>query len=273
MLKNKLLITLGIMASPFFAVADTLEPIPFEFIYEGETKSKSQEQENSTYIYPNVLTRTPISISDFNQITCKNGKITDRVFSSEKPLIFNPNKSKEIAFVKLQAKQNSTTGKILYYTDAVDLYITCDDEIYSLLLVPAKVHAQHIILDGGRGKELAQKAIGYKELELEEVIVDMLDKVHSEDQITGTFHKVNNPDAKWIDITRNTKGLLQSSYNVEGIGIAVHKIALRSIRADTLHETDLLKANLKKNIIAVRVYKHALPRNGKTTAYIVTREF
>ncbi len=270
---NKLLTACALLVLPLQSIADTLEHIPFDYVYEGQSKSNSEEKTNSTYIYPGVLTRTPISISDQNLLTCRNGKINDRVFSAEKPLIFTPSKNKNTAFIKLQAKQNTATGKLLYYTDPVDLYVTCDDEIYSLLLLPTKTHSQHIILDGGRGKELAQKANGYRELPLEEVIIDMLDKVHTDDQVTGTFHRVNNPEPKWVNITPKTKALLKSSYNIEGIGIAVHQLALRASDADSLHETDLLRSQLKQNIIGVRIYKHFLPRNGTTTAYIVTREF
>ncbi len=104
---NKLLTTCALLVLPLQSIADTLEHIPFDYVYEGQSKSHSEEKTNSTYIYPGVLTRTPISISDQNLLTCRNGKINDRVFSAEKPLIFTPSKNKNTAFIKLQAKQNT----------------------------------------------------------------------------------------------------------------------------------------------------------------------
>lgn len=240
----------------------------------SRTYPNSNQQQGVAIVKPNKLAYLPISVKDVNYMVCKNGRITDRTFSEEKPLEFKRGSSGEDAYLKLRAKQEQATSELLYYTENIDLYVVCDGEVYSMMLTPTMNQPQKIILDGGQGKELKANIAAFGHMPREEMVVEMIDTIHNErGQLPGTFHvKKAGYSEKWRNITPNTQAKLLQTVKLEGSGMTVYAYQMYSKKGDSLHEMDVVNAQLQNGVFGVRLYNHRPKAEQTFLGYIVTWE-
>lgn len=99
-----------------------------------------------------------ISKTDANRVYCESGEITEIVYSEEKELTIQ--KMGQNAIVKL-TPINEMQGEEVKSTTINDFtretYITCNGNMYSLVLVPKDMQAQTIILRTPKGEDIAKK--------------------------------------------------------------------------------------------------------------------
>ena len=88
-----------------------------------------------------------ISKTDINRAYCENGEFTQVIFSSEKEIDIQKNGKN--AFIKL-IPINKTQGDVILSTTintfSREAYLTCNNKMFSLILVPKEIPAQTIIL-------------------------------------------------------------------------------------------------------------------------------
>ena len=223
--------------------------------------------ENVSTVKPGGLRRVDISQGDVNLLRCESGTITDRTYSEEKPLIYKQ-AEESIAYVKLAQQQ--VGAEIKYYTKEIDLYMTCNGEVYSLMLVPKPIPTQHIVLSPGRGHGMEQNISMFRELDWEDAALTLIDKVQFSDDMPASFGvSMASIEQQWEGIIPTVRARLIRSVKPEGVGLVVHEYVVFSENSVPLNEFDFV--HLRKNTFAVRLSSSTLQANVAAKAFVVER--
>lgn len=287
MMKHTLLCA-SLLATSMFVSADTNDapnaPISYSRIDTNKALAipapapqggvASSYDSNVITVRPDKLVEVPISVKDTNFLVCKNGVIADRTFSEEKPLIFKKSNDSASAYLKTSALKDQVSQKVLYYTEDIDLYVVCDGQVYSMMLKPQMRTPTRIILDGGRGKQIQANVAKFSGMAKEEVIVDILDKIHAErGNLPPVFHVTkSNLNEKWQPVTDKTNARLREKVKLEGSGLTVYVYQFYTRLGDALHEMDVVNAQLKSGVFAVRLYNHTPKKDSTFLGYVATWE-
>ena len=268
------------MATLFVSIAAFADVDPMAFAQNEQAQQQADAQyranqrnepiNNSTTIKPGSLRRVNVSQDDVNMLECVNGAITDRTFSTEKPMSFATNQGNDsFAFVKF-AKQQMPDGEIQVYTKETELYVTCGGDVYSLLMVPTNIPTQRIILDSGRKQELESNISIFKELDIEDAAVTLIDKAEFEPSLPDSYTvKMADVGTEWIDVIPAVKARLVRTIKPEGVGLVVYEYLVYSTLDMNLNEFDFAK--LKANSFAVRIAKTSLKAREATKVFVVER--
>lgn len=276
---NAVIVALASLASPF-ALSDA-DPYEFDDRFSHERHSEEplrniQHHEfepinNQQSVTPGPMQVIDISRYAVNMIRCDAGPITDRTFSEERPLLYKAGEGTngQVGYIKLQ--QQRVGGETQYYTDSVELYLTCAGEIYSLLMVPSDIPSQHIVLRPGRSGAIGKNVSIFRDLDIEDAAVTLIDKVQYEDSLPGTFSVSNaNPDRNdWHFIVPGVRARLMRSIKPDGVGLIVHEYIVHTVAPIHLDEFDFV--GLRDNSFAVRLSKTSLESREVGRAFIVER--
>ena len=252
------------------AISSTVSAGAYQDASPAPVKTTVLEDEKLV-VYPDSLTSVPVSNTATNYIRCKNGPIQDRTFSEELPLIFklSQTREKDIAFIKFQAREDESG--LQYFSREAELYITCDNQIYGLILRPSQIRTQRIELNGGRQKEIKASQNTLKELPLEQFTVSLIDKVQYDKDLPGSYTITQPSEDAWVVITPTTRAKKIRSIKPDGIGLTVHEYLVETAMTSHLHEFDFVRPEISENIFAVRLGKHILPANGETRVFITEK--
>lgn len=227
--------------------------------------------DNQSVVLPGKLVTVPISQQDVNLIQCEAGYITDSTVSEEKPITIQNNVSdSSIAFAKLLQKQNENTLEWEYYTQEVDAHITCNGEMYRLMLSPQNIHSQKIILSAGKGNAIKKNISLFKELDIEDSALTLIDMVMFDQDMPATFTvSAANINDGWKTIMPTVRARHIKSVKPEGVGLVVHEYLVYSDSSIPLNEFDFV--GLRENTFAVRLAKATLQAKESTKVYLVER--
>lgn len=227
--------------------------------------------DNQTVVLPGKLTTVPISQEDVNLIHCEAGYITDSTTSEEKPITIQNNVSdSSMAFAKLLQRQNENTLEWEYYTKEVDAHITCNGEMYRLMLNPQNIPSQKIILSAGKGNVIKTNIEMFKELDIEDSALTLIDMVMFDQEMPATFTvSAANINETWKTVMPTVRARHIKSVKPEGVGLVVHEYVVYSDSSIPLNEFDFV--SLRDNTFAVRLAKATLQAKESTKVYIVER--
>lgn len=232
--------------------------------------SNLQALDNQTVVKPGRLTPVRISRSDVNMLECKAGPITDRTFSEEKPLIYKAGAGQEGSYGFVKLGQQLVGSETLYYTQPVELYITCGGSVYSLMLMPEAIPTQHIVLSPGRGNEMQKNIAMFSEMSLEQAALMLIDKVQYEPNLPLTFSVTKaGPSEKWQYVLPSVKVRLVKSIKPEGVGMIAHEYVAYAEEEALMKEFDFV--SLRQNTFAVRMEQEQLRPRGTTRVYVIER--
>lgn len=270
--KKVLLIVLASLTSLAFADGDYTSDEYFNSIAPPKKTNPKNEIANRapTFVYPGKLQSVIVSNTDVNLIQCEHGIITDRTYSEEKPLIYQVSEGGDgsASFIKF-LKQN-VNGEELLYTKQVELYVTCGGQIYSMMLTPEAIPTQHVILSGGKSNSLKSNISMFKELDLEDAAITLIDKVQFETILPDSFSQtMADPYQPWAQIIPTVKARLVRSVKPEGVGLIIHEYLVFSEVDQSLNEFDFVK--LRLNTFALRLSNLNIQSNGTVRAFLVER--
>lgn len=227
--------------------------------------------DNQTVVLPGKLTTVPISQQDVNLIHCESGSIVDSTYSDEKPFLITSNAGdSSVSFAKLLQKQNENTGEWEYYNKEVDAHITCNGEIFSLMLSPQNIPAQKIILSAGKGNVIKSNIELFKELDIEDSALTLIDMVMFDQEMPATFTvSAASINETWKAVMPTVRARHIKSVRPEGVGLVVHEYVVYSDSSIPLNEFDFV--SLRDNTFAVRLAKATLQAKESTKVYLVER--
>lgn len=222
------------------------------------------------FIYPGKLQSVIVSNTDVNLIECEHGVITDRTFSEEKPLMYKQSESGDGSTSFIKFMKQKVNGEELLYTKPVELYVTCAGQIYSMMLTPEDIPTQHVILSGGKTNALKTNVALFKELDLEDAAMTLIDKVQFDEKMPDSFTETKaDTYEQWIPIIPTVKARLVRSVKPEGVGLIVHEYIVFSEIDHALDEFDFVK--LRLNTFALRLSNINIQASGTVRAFLVER--
>ena len=220
-------------------------------------------------IIPDKTTRVVLSNRDVNRIVCQNGQVSDVNFSSEKGL--DVKVQEDNVFVKFQVLFDGERKKFIQ--DATEVYITCHQEVFSLVIEPKEVDAKTIYL-GRSIKDRAKKnLLLYQPLKLEEKVIDMTLRAIKDDLPESfSVHKYNKRDWR-DDCVQGLRIAKVRDVLPEGLGLKLTEYIVFSLYdlETQLDETDFLETCLVKQPLGITVNPTVIVSGGISRLYIVSR--
>lgn len=197
MLDRKILISSILITSTLFATNPTV-------LNTADNNLKTIEQSLS-YRFTNI------SKTDVNRIACNGGEIGKIVYSKDKQISIQ--KDGENAFVKLLpvvTRANNVVVDTVVQEFIRDVYIECNEKIYSLQLIPKDISAQTILLlDNNAPKKDNVAAKRFEKANsFEKMVIDIIKlayKGQGPDGYTSTLLEQKTTDFNELTLTPTKK--------------------------------------------------------------------
>lgn len=219
----------------------------------------------------NVITaETPTTVElsnhDINRIVCP-GPINDLIFSAEKGLIghFSGNNG----FIKFKIED---TGEGYVYADTQsELFVVCNNVVYTLLVTPSDIPSTTLRLASPQGDSFKKNITLYKNLPLEKQALQIIREAYN-----GTYpssYRVTE-SSEQINISPNLTAILLQAIDVDGVGLRLKKYQVTSLAQGKalVDEKPFLASAISTSILAVAVEDHNLDQGETTRVFVVEKK-
>ena len=216
-------------------------------------------------ILPEVPTEISVSNHDINRLVCP-GQMNDLIFSQEKGMIghFSGNS----AFIKF--KVENTGNKYLHASEASELFVVCDNIVYSLIVIPKDIPSVTKRLASPKGKSFKKNIDHYKNLPLEKQALQVIREAYNETYPTS--YRVAGSIKKIPLSPKFTTTLVQIA-DVDGVGLTLKKFQVVSNGEKiNLKEQDFLSSKVSPSILAIAVEDHVLESGSSTRVFVVEKK-
>lgn len=226
----------------------------------------SQLQAADHPVPPEFSTSVALSNRDINRIACP-GTINDLIFSEEKGIVGHF--SRNNAFIKFKIEQQG--NERLYATEPSELFVICDQAVYTLIATPKNISSATIWLAPPPEKRIQVNIDAYAELPLEKQVLRLIREAYSDTLQSG--YRLSQLTGRSLYIGRfEVKPIRQVL--VDGIGLSLKEYTATS-KTDTpasLNEETLLKAFIGKNLLAVAIASPEILPGESSKVFIVERQ-
>jgi len=214
-------------------------------------------------IPPEVTTAVELSSSDINRIVCP-GMITDLIFSKEKGL--DGHFVGHNAFVKFTVTVQDEEK--IYTTTPTELFVSCNDTIYSLIATPKRIPSVTLRLAPAPTEDLKQNISRYQSLPFEKKVLQLIREAYQ--GVYPNSYRIAPADTM-IHLADDLFVRLERIVDVEGVGLRLKEYRVKAVNGKNLHvtEKDFLRAELGTNIVAVVVENHAIEPGNASRVFIV----
>jgi len=227
--------------------------------------------QNAFIVRPEKTTIVRLSNTDINRIVCTAGE------SNEVKVIFPQRKGLNVkvvdnnVFVEFQVVKEGE--EYIYQETPTELYVVCDNSVYSIIGIPQRVPAVTVYLKDEK-KELSKKLSALSGMPYEERIVNIVRSIFSgeafqEASVIKVSKKYDNViPALEIEEVENFV------YDVEGLVARVFIVRMKDNVKDSyvdLREKDFLKKELTAKPQAVAIEKLRLLKGERTMVVILEK--
>lgn len=226
-------------------------------------------------VLPETTTTIVLSSMDVNRITCP-GVIKDVVYSGEKG--FDVKYSGTNAFIKFKVTidpmKSVDEGQETYATKPVEMFVVCNDDIYTLIAQPKKVPSQTIRLLGNSSEAIEKNLSRFEGMAFEKMILQVVKEV-----FTGSApdsYLVEKVDKK-VEIDLQLDVVLKRTHTIEGEGIVIKEFVVRHVHSREfekveLSEEDFLNEKITTKAVAVAIEKQSLLPAESTKVLVVEKK-
>lgn len=212
-----------------------------------------------------VPTTVEMSNHDINRIVCP-GQMNDLIFSQEKGLTghFSGNS----AFIKFKIKD---TGDEYIYADTPnELFVVCNNAVYTLIVTPADIPSVTFHLASPRGNSFKKNIAHHKNLPLEKQALQIIREAYN--GIYPSSYRVTE-SSKQVTLSPDLETKLLQAVDVDGVGLCLRKYQVKSLALGKIDvdEKTFLSPSISNSILAVAVEDHNL-RPGETTRVFVVEK-
>jgi conjugal transfer pilus assembly protein TraK len=217
-------------------------------------------------IPPEFPTSATFSNRDINRIACP-GTINDLIFSEEKGIVghFSHNN----AFIKFKIEQQGT--ETLYATQPSELFVVCDQTVYTLIATPKNIPSATIWLAPPPDKRIRENIEIYAGLPLERQVLRLIREAYSDTLQSG--YRLSQLTSKPLFIGRFEVKPIRRVL-VDGIGLCLKEYIATSM-TDTpavLKEESLIKAFIGKNLMSVAIDTPEILPGESSRVFLVERQ-
>ncbi len=217
-------------------------------------------------IQAEVPTTVELSNKDINRIVCP-GPMNNLIFSQEKGMTghFSGNNG----FIKFKIKD---MGDDYIYADTPsELFVACNNAVYTLLVTPADIPSVTLRLAPPAGDSFKKNITQYKKLPLEKRALQIISEAYT--NTYPTSYRISKAN-KSIALAPDLAVTLQQVVDVDGVGLRLKKYQVTSLAKDKidLDEKTFLTATISPSILAVAVEQHALAPGQATRVFVVEQK-
>lgn len=217
----------------------------------------------SAPIAPEITTAVDVSSSDINRIVCP-GTIDDLIYSKEKGVEghFEGNN----AFVKFSIVVQG--GEKKYSTTPTELFVSCNDTIYSLIATPKRVPSVTVRLAPPTTAGFKQNISRYQALPFEKKVLLLIREAYRNEYPDS--YRVTEADTP-VNLSVDLSVRLIRIVDVEGVGLRLkeYRVKPTADKAIRINEKDFLRPIMGERIVAVVVENHDIERDGSSRVFIV----
>jgi len=218
---------------------------------------------NAGTILPETPTEVKFSNHDINRIVCA-GRMNDLIFSKEKGITghFSGNS----AFIKFKIKKRG--DKYIYAKEPAELFVVCDDTVYSLIVVPGDIPSVTQRLTSVKPKSIKKNIAHYKNLPLEKKALQIIREAYhnsfpSDYKLTSSRREVS--------VSPKFSTVLNQTVNIDGVGLGLKKYEITARQNIRVIEQDFLTSKISDSILAIAVEDHVLNSGESTRVFVVEK--
>lgn len=217
-------------------------------------------------VYPNRPATITLSNQDVNRIHCTSGDINDAFYSEEKGIILQNNGAD--SFVKFDVVVRG--DKREYVSTRNELYITCNNEVYTLLVNPQPMPAQTVHLISRTKKTLEENISALNGIPEEDRAVNL--SIAALKGKLAQQYGVKKRAAHKTAMVLGVRVKQVSGHHVLGSGLIVDEYQLTNETVDDqlLREPNFLRPEFGQSIYAVTLDPLIL-RQGEAGRLIIVR--
>ena len=219
-----------------------------------------------TVIPAEIPTDVELSNVDINRIVCP-GPMTDLIFSQEKGMTghFSGNN----AFIKFKIEDMG--GEYIYADEQSELFVVCNNTVYTLIVTPTNIPSVTIRLASPRGDSFRKNIAHYKNLPLEKQALQIIREAY--DGAYPSSYRVSEP-AKVESLSPDLEITLTQVVDVDGAGLRLKKYSVRSLVQNpvTVGEKLFLTSSVSGSILAVAIEDHRLHTGQTTRVFVVDQK-
>jgi len=219
-----------------------------------------------TVIPAEIPTAVELSNMDINRIIC-SGPMTDLIFSQEKGITghFSGNN----AFIKFKIEDMG--GEYIYADEQSELFVVCNNTVYTLIVTPTDIPSVTIRLASPKGDSFKKNIAHYKNLPLEKQALQIIREAY--DGAYPPSYRVSEP-AQVESLSPDLEVTLTQVVDVDGAGLRLKKYSVRSLVQDpvTLDEKLFLSSSVSGSILAVAIEDHSLNAGQTTRVFVVDQK-
>jgi conjugal transfer pilus assembly protein TraK len=232
-------------------------------------------QDLAQTVLPEKAVPVQLSNRDVNRLVCP-GEIKDISYSQEKKVIAKVAGGN--AYIKFQMTKNADYGtegeaEFIYADQPSEFYVTCDNNVYTIIATPADIPAQTVRLSSGKKAAIRRNAAFFKDMPYEEKVVKLIQAVYTEN-FPDSF-SVENVNRKFFDIDYTLT--LKRIVSVEGEGLRLKELSVRlkdhngEFEKRELSEKDFLRSSIAKTPLAVSIYPLVIESGQTGRVFVVER--
>ncbi len=217
-------------------------------------------------IQAEIPTSVNLSNRDINRIVCP-GPMNDLIFSQEKAMTghFSGNNG----FIKFKIQDSG--GEYIYADTQSELFVVCNNAVYTLLVTPADIPSVTLRLASPKGDTFKKNIAHYKKMPLEKQALLLIKEAYNGDYPTS--YRISD-STKTISLSPDLEVQLLQVVDVDGVGLRLKKYLAKSLAESPIDvdEQLLLSSSISKSILAVAVDNHALNPHQSTMVFVVDQK-
>ena len=232
-------------------------------------------QDLAQTVLPEKAVSVQLSNRDVNRLVCPC-EIKDISYSQEKKVIAKVVGSN--AYIKFQITKNTDygtegDGEFVYVDKPSEFYVTCDNNVYTIIATPADIPAQTVRLSSGKKTAIKKNYAFFKDMPYEEKVVKLIQAVYTENFPDSFIVENVNTELFDTDYDLTIKRIV----SVEGEGLRLKELYITLKNSSDefdrreLSEKDFLRASIAKTPLAVSIYPLVIDSGQTARVFVVER--
>ncbi len=219
-----------------------------------------------TVVQAEIPTAVKLSNRDINRIVCP-GQMNDLIFSQEKGM--TGHFSGGNGFVKFKIEKIG--DEVIYADSQSELFVICNQVVYTLLVTPADISSVTLRLASPTGDSFKENIAHHKNLPLEKQALQLIREAYQDSYPTS--YRISE-SSKFIPLSADLEVQLLKVIDVDGVGLRLKQFQIKSLAAEQIRvdEQMFIASSISGSILAVGIEKHVLDPRQSTRLFVVDQK-
>lgn len=220
----------------------------------------------SEVIQAEIPTAVKLSNRDINRIVCP-GPMKDLIFSQEKAMTghFSGNNG----FIKFKIEDSGS--EYVYADTQSELFVVCNNAVYTLLVTPADIPSVTLRLASPSGDTFKKNINHYQKMPLEKQALLLIREAYHGDYPAS--YRISD-STRTVSLSPDLEIQLLQVVDVDGVGLRLRKYQATSLSEGSIDVSEhlFLSSSISNSILAVAVDNHTLELSQSTMVFVVDQK-